>query len=113
MRHRPLSWLLCLLLGIALALLQAAMSAWTHEGGECLAEHAILLDPPDQVHQAEHGDGLNESRDTAACGAPCLVCSSSLYDLASGPAPSHEPRWSVAESLPLRVPDRLERPPRV
>ncbi|MFY0989976.1 hypothetical protein [Halomonas sp. C05BenzN] len=114
MLHRSLSWLLCLLFAIALALPQAILGAWGHEGGECLAEHVVLPGHPDHGHQAGHAGDLNDaSMESMTCGAPCPVCNGNLQGLASGSTPSHEPRWAVAESLPLRVPDRLERPPRV
>ncbi|MDI5933821.1 hypothetical protein [Halomonas kalidii] len=110
MPHRPLHWLLCLLFGIALALPQAAVSAWVYEGEECMGSHAAMMD---STERAQHDDGLTESSmETMTCWAPCSVCNGSPQAFDAGPAPSHEPRWVVAESFPLRVPDRLERPPR-
>ncbi|MGR2739113.1 hypothetical protein ACUY1T_11760 [Billgrantia sp. Q4P2] len=110
MHSRSLSWLLCLLFGIALALPQAAMSAWSDAGDGCLMEayststfeQAALFDSNSQAQPAEK----------AACTAPCPACFGSSLALLSVAPPSLEPRWGIDEAPSHAPRDRPERPPR-
>ncbi|MGR4069102.1 hypothetical protein [Billgrantia sp. C5P2] len=107
MHSRSVSWLIFLLLGIALSLPQAATSAWS-ANDDCRMEGYSMLDqtshPDSDASQAHSGEKV-------ACTAPCPVCNSALTLYPAGPR-SLEPRWATDEA-PLHAPrDRPERPPR-
>ncbi|QOR38178.1 hypothetical protein HNO52_06385 [Billgrantia diversa] len=107
MHSRSVSWLLCLLLGIALALPQMVTSAWS-ASDDCQGEAYSMPDqaslPDSDANQAHPGEKV-------ACTAPCPVCNSAPMLYSSAPR-SLEPRWAT-EEVPLHTPrDRPERPPR-
>lgn len=109
MHSRPLSWLLCLLLGIALALPQAAMSAWNHADEGCLVEGYSTLD---QATLTDADNSQAQLADRVACTAPCPVCFGSSLALLSVAPRSFEPRWGIDEAPSHAPRDRPERPPR-
>ncbi|MFQ3786724.1 hypothetical protein [Halomonas sp. A29] len=102
--------LLCLLLGIALALPQAAMSAWNHADEDCLVEG---YSTHDHATPTETDNSQAQPADRVACTAPCPACFGSSLALLSVAPRSLEPRWDIDEAPAPASRERPERPPRV
>jgi len=110
MRYRPLTWLLCLLLGIVLALPQVAMSAWNHGDEDC---QAGALSAWDAAAVTYVDSSQAQAVEQAACAAATPICTSASLSLLALVPRSPDPRWGIDEAPLPATRDRLERPPRV
>ncbi|MBB3140291.1 MULTISPECIES: hypothetical protein [Halomonas] len=100
-----MTWLLCILLGISIAMPGVVMADENHAGNACVVESALDL-------ASVMPEAADEQGGLTICSAPCGHCDAvmwltrSLTAVPLPPAPVRSTFW------PRALPERLDRPPR-